>query len=406
MRDHLAEWYPISVEDRQRFITEGMVVLDTNVLLNLYRMTQNVQQNVLSLFEQLQQRLWVPHQVALEFHRNRFNVIHEQEQADQKLRSAISDAKDKIVASIKSMRDHPVIDRESLESNIEKSFAQITDYLDNLRKDQTLSVKSAMYADAVLDAVTSLLHGKVGEPYPDEQMSKILADAKRRIDRRIPPGYADAKKDDEKAAGDYILWRQTLDEAAKRKMPVLFITNDQKEDWYRQHYGLTVGPRVELISEMRREAGVDFHAQTLVRFIESGPGPLHATIDDETVSEVNRLDEITRARSAGNGPDGSAANSEKSAFLRHNSSASVNPVTPSERDSELARLEARRRQISQRIAELKIALETAEAEPNPEVVEDPRSYKRALEARLGASNEMLADVVDDITNLRRSQDRR
>ena len=42
------------------------------------------------------------------------------------------------------------------------------------------------------------------------------------------------KKEGSQALGDYVLWRQLLDEAAKRKLPVLLVTNDQKEDWYRR----------------------------------------------------------------------------------------------------------------------------------------------------------------------------
>jgi predicted nucleic acid-binding protein len=48
-----------------------MVVLDTNVLLNLYRSNERTRQDSLAVLTKLRDRLWVPHQVLTEFWRNR-----------------------------------------------------------------------------------------------------------------------------------------------------------------------------------------------------------------------------------------------------------------------------------------------------------------------------------------------
>jgi len=80
MREQFAAWYPPSTEERDRFITEGLVVPDANVLLDLYRMNSDAREDVLALLRRVSKLLWIPHQVGLEFHRNRFTVIHDQEQ--------------------------------------------------------------------------------------------------------------------------------------------------------------------------------------------------------------------------------------------------------------------------------------------------------------------------------------
>jgi hypothetical protein len=68
---------------------------------------------------------------------------------------------------------------------------------------------------------------------------------------RIPPGYADEKKKDD-PTGDYIIWSELLSHAKTSKRPLLFVTGDKKEDWYRPTVrGRSIGPRVELIAEMR-----------------------------------------------------------------------------------------------------------------------------------------------------------
>ena len=241
LRDHFAAWYPLTQEDRRRFVTDGLIVLDTNVLLDLYRMNSDARDDLLALLGSLGPRLWIPHQVGLEFHRGRLGVVFDQEQVDRKLRAAVEEAAAKVHDAVRSVRDHPVIDRVALTDTVNKGTEGILAYLDRASAQPYLSMRIAMHEDPILDAVSVLLDGKVGDPYPADQMANVLAEAKRRIEQKRPPGYADAKKGEDGAAGDYILWRQTLDEAIKRKQSILLITNDQKEECpFRGGVGLPV----------------------------------------------------------------------------------------------------------------------------------------------------------------------
>ena len=54
-----------------------MVVPDANVLLNLYRYTDQARDDLLSVLERLGNQLWVPHQVLVEFWRNRDAVLRD-----------------------------------------------------------------------------------------------------------------------------------------------------------------------------------------------------------------------------------------------------------------------------------------------------------------------------------------
>ena len=288
MRDHFAAWYPLDDEQREQFIREGLVALDANILLDLYRLNSEARQDLLSLLTQLGDRLWVPNQAALEFHRNRFNVIYDQQDIIEKTRKVISESANRLREAVNQLRDHPVMDRRLLGNTIDSAFAQINAYLDEACKEPVLSIETANHEDPILDAITELLSGRVGKAYDTDRMAKVAAEAKKRIQDKRPPGYADAKKEEDKKIGDYVLWRQLMDEASQRKIPTLLITNDQKEDWYRRLHGITIGPRPELIEEMFVEAGISFHAQTLARFIQSAS--VLRAVKDTTVSEVNRLD--------------------------------------------------------------------------------------------------------------------
>ncbi|MYS81052.1 hypothetical protein GTZ85_12740 [Streptomyces sp. SID5474] len=113
--------------------------------------------------------------------------------------------------------------------------------------------------DPVIRKLEPLLDGRVGRPFDEQRHAEEIARAKERADARIPPGYKDfedGKKGDAEAAGDYLVWRQLLDEALDRKTDVLFVTRDRKEDWW-QHVSRkpTRLPRIELVDELRAVTG-------------------------------------------------------------------------------------------------------------------------------------------------------
>lgn len=73
-----------------------MIVLDANVLLDLYRITPDARRQVLETLRDVADRLWVPHQAALEFSRNRKEAVRDRtsslKRAQQMLRTATTDA--------------------------------------------------------------------------------------------------------------------------------------------------------------------------------------------------------------------------------------------------------------------------------------------------------------------------
>jgi hypothetical protein len=182
-------------------------------------------------------------------------------------------------------------------------------------------------------------------------------------------GYADAKKEGTGAAGDYVLWRQLLDEATKRKLPVLLVTNDQKEDWYRRLHGITIGPRTELIAEMLDEAGKPFHAQTLERFLGTA-GPLQRPVKETTVTEVRRIAEADRAAQSDEDKPGTNVRLGVPGLA----------AVKADHDKRM-RLEERQHDLAHRAQQLQAMLDM-EMEGSSADDDDPRSYRRTLLARL------------------------
>src|SRR5665647_778377 len=75
MKKSFYGYYSPTTEQYQLLWKEGLIVFDANVLLNLYRLPTTARDELISVLELLKERLWIPHQVALEFQRRRLTVI-------------------------------------------------------------------------------------------------------------------------------------------------------------------------------------------------------------------------------------------------------------------------------------------------------------------------------------------
>jgi hypothetical protein len=112
--------------------------------------------------------------------------------------------------------------------------------------------------DPVLERITELFDGKVGGDYEEKRKAEIIKEGERRYSRKIPPGWKDETKGDARQFGDLIIWRQMIDRAREVKIPIIFVSDDRKEDWWWSLEGKTIGPLPDLIQEMDSEAGQPF----------------------------------------------------------------------------------------------------------------------------------------------------
>ncbi len=53
--------------------------MDTNVLLDLYSYSSEVRKEIIETFEKVSDRIWIPHQVALEYYDNKERIKKNQE---------------------------------------------------------------------------------------------------------------------------------------------------------------------------------------------------------------------------------------------------------------------------------------------------------------------------------------
>lgn len=104
LREDFAYFYAPDEGAVSSALRTGLVSADANVLLSLYRFQPLARDDLFGALDILGDQLWIPHQVALEFHRNRLSVIASQESYFSKtaaeLDSAMKEYQSRLRASL------------------------------------------------------------------------------------------------------------------------------------------------------------------------------------------------------------------------------------------------------------------------------------------------------------------
>lgn len=286
MRKTFPGYYRPSEEEFRKLWGKCLFVLDANVLLNLYRYSEETRKKLIGILEQVESRIWVPHQAALEYQRNRLEVISAQREAYKQIGQLLDDTAKKLEAQLRSYKRHPLIDAEKLLASVREVLNAQAGELETVRQKHPDLVDK----DLVREALTKLLDGKVGPPYTDDRMKQIFKDGEDRYAKSRPPGYKDAKtKEGDKAFGDLVLWYQVMDKAASDKVPIIIVTDDVKEDWWWRHEGRIVGPNPDLVAEIRGKADVAFYMYVSDQFMEYARQYLKQNIDQQAIDEIREI---------------------------------------------------------------------------------------------------------------------
>ncbi|WP_392872744.1 PIN-like domain-containing protein [Streptomyces sp. LN499] len=282
-----------TMEDYRRVMTQGMVVLDTSILLNLYRYDRQTRRDLLSVLNRIQSQLWVPHQAIAEFWANRDLVLtSRRDSARRALTSLESPARSTVEAVELWARNIGLDDvtRHSLITDISDAYVQLRKSIADHRIDTEIDSIPDTGEDPVIRALETILSGRVGQALPPSDHEQALKEATRRAQDRVPPGYMDQHKENNRGAGDYLLWEQTLREAQNRATDVLLVTQDMKEDWWRQTRGVIRGPRPELTREIKVRAGCDLFMMQPQGLLQMGQEVLSVHVDEASVQQVKRFE--------------------------------------------------------------------------------------------------------------------
>ena len=290
MKEHFSGYYRPSDEQFSALWKTAQFVLDANVLLNLYAYSPPAQNGLLALLILVRDRLWVPHQAAAEFHRNRPQVIAAHAKSYEDARKSIHT----LSKGFTEPRNHPFLS-DTLSENVKRVFDELQQELAN-KCDQ---IRRFPGRDPLLDQLSALLSGRVGEPYDKNELQQIQKEAASRYEQKIPPGWKDAAKGGPEQYGDFVIWRQTLDRAKSTGQDVIFVTDDAKEDWWWMQDGLTLGPLPALREEFAASTEQSFYMYSFVKFAELAGESVKEPVNVDVLKELQGQQEAKRQQKWG-----------------------------------------------------------------------------------------------------------
>jgi hypothetical protein len=263
---------------------EAFIVLDTNALLLPFETSARSLEAIGQRYSDLARagRLVVPGQVAREFAKNRTNKIANLYQLIDKHRSSVPR---------KGIPGSPILEKS-------KAFQQAKELEDELLKklDKYHKALGAVadeianwgWNDPVTELYRAVLAGaEIIDPKIDRE--KLAQNHKRRQAHKLPPGYKDAGKPDG-GIGDSIIWETILQLGSDKKSDLIFVTGEEKPDWWHRGAGSRLlAPRYELVEEYRRASdGATFQIMRLSDFLEL------SEVEGAVVSEVRKQEEDDR----------------------------------------------------------------------------------------------------------------
>lgn len=288
MKSKFAWYIEPSAEEIKQIWQTGILTLDANVLLDLYRYHTQTKENLLKAIESFPGRVWISDQAAKEFIRNRKTVIASAGKTFREASGLLQELSKSVEGAIGRMRGHRLIPRPNLDElaqslvvAIEKASAAVEiaanghpDYFAN---------------DEILTRLLQVFDGRIGVAPDAAAYAALVAEGERRKLAKIPPGYMDDDKEGDRPYGDYMLWNQTLDLAKALSKPIILVTSERKEDWWEKHSGKSVGPRIELLEEAHTYAGQRVLIYQTDFFLEMASTMFGGPVDTNAVQEIREV---------------------------------------------------------------------------------------------------------------------
>lgn len=243
-----------TTNELEKFLVEEtpIIVLDSSVLLELYKYAPEVTKKLLIVLEveDVKMNLWLPAQVLEEYENNHRTVYNIQFSSfikiPQQIDLRIDTFKQKLWKSFFDAKRfyHPEINQ--LQQDVESKINEVLELKDVYLKsinEGNIERKQYQELDEPLKFINSLKeNNQFGKGFNKFEKISIYNEGEFRYKLRYPPGFMDEKNKNNKndstdnsdiqKFGDLIIWKEILDKCKLDQRAILFVTGDMKEDWW------------------------------------------------------------------------------------------------------------------------------------------------------------------------------
>ncbi|WP_374442726.1 PIN domain-containing protein [Epilithonimonas sp.] len=223
-------------------------VFDTNVFFVPFDSSEKSIEEINKILKKLKKenKLFIPARVAREFANNRAKKIGD-------LFLKVRQTKENLNSGPYKFEDYPLLEDNENYKLIKSKFENIVNLIKesrNLLTNIENDIKNWNWNDNV-SAMYKEIFTKDNIVELKKNQTDLIEDLQNRIQYKIAPGYKDSGKIDD-GIGDLIIWTTILELAKDKKSDIIFVSNDQKNDWFYNQDKIGLYPKYELFDEFRR----------------------------------------------------------------------------------------------------------------------------------------------------------
>lgn len=276
-------------EEYKEIWKNGLIVIDTNILLNFYRYSSETRNELYKTLKAVRNRLWIPYQVAYEYFKNKKKVITDTYKSFDDLLNETENH----FAKLKSAIENTATKQLKCKDEVLEKLSKYCDEIYKTIKDEKESKKENASEEIVEKLIYELFNGSIGDEITGDEYEEMKKEGVNRIQNKIPPGYMDSDKEEN---GDYYIFYSMIKYAQENKKDIIFVTDDTKEDWFIKILGEKKGGDYRLLNEFYKKTG-------RLMLIYTSDGFLRAyqeNINKEQIVNEEVLKELINTRKAEN----------------------------------------------------------------------------------------------------------
>lgn len=260
-----SEWdvlHPASLRVEPSKKNSIYVTFDTNVLLDIYRYSDETVNLFREIFNTLKEndQLFITDEVIREFWKLRPQAIERSHAAYDSILGSISKARsykktlddwstlhqDFLDSSFESAPRTGGDELEATKSRLERLFDSLQSKIDEAKNElpamnvdkgrDRMEVIAAINSDSIVSLFADSFEGCVGPALADDLRDEYYQKAIEAGKQNRAPGKTDLKSLSRDELGDFLIWQQLLELAAsdsREDLKIVLVTNELKLDWWR-----------------------------------------------------------------------------------------------------------------------------------------------------------------------------
>ena len=254
-------YYPLEGEKANELWENGVIMLDSSLLLGLFCIRQETAANILTIFEKqaIREKLWITYDSAWHYHKFVNEVILRQIESVGKMKYLLNQA----LNLSKSETSYPYFNPDIL-----TSFQDIANALNAECDVQKNTQREMLYCYELKNRIDRLFSDHVGTPYEPAELDELYKQGEMRCVKLIPPGYTTSQYEDKRLRyHDFIVWQQMIKHAMTTHKNIIMCTARLSDDWFYIIDGDPVISNSQIVNEFQEEAHQAFRCYSLKIFL-------------------------------------------------------------------------------------------------------------------------------------------